>query len=93
MQIAVARWRAPAFCTLLGGGSWRRRTGKKTNSLRSSGFERGHLRWHDSRDNFGMSLLIILFGLFGSLLCALMVLDDQASDAFESTSSQDFDLP
>ena len=66
---------------------------EKTNPLSPSGFARGGLRWHGPRDMFPVSILIVLFVLFSSLLCALVFLDDQASGTIEAAPERNVDLP
>ncbi len=65
---------------------------KRINPLRGRDFSIRGLHWHEPRDRVGMSILIVLFPFFGSLLCVLVSADYQASKAIEAVRVRKTDL-
>jgi hypothetical protein len=63
----------------------------KIKSLAFSSFPHAGDRWHVSRDRERMIFLIVSFVILGSLLCALVGADHQASDAVETARVRTFE--
>jgi hypothetical protein len=87
------RWHFSAFCTPRLARPSPAGCAEKTKPLCPSHFPHRRLHWHNSRDIFAMSLLVILFPILGSLLCVLVYADQQAADAMEAAQVRETDLP